>query len=345
MSYKVTVQPSGHQFRTAADEVVLEAGLREGIALPYGCRDGACGSCAARLLSGTIDYGGPLPPALGEAEAASGRVLLCQARACEDLVLEIREVGAARDIVVKLLPCRVAAMEKLADDVMRLQLQLPATERLQFLAGQYIDMILRDGRRRGFSLANPPHADEFLELHVRHVPGGRFTDQVFGDMKPRAILRFEGPMGGFYLREDEDRPLIMMAGGTGFAPLKSMIEHALYVDDPRSIHLYWGARAEADLYLDRLARDWAARHPRIDYTPVLSDCTDDQAPGIRHGLVHQAVCADYPDLSGHDVYMSGPPAMVDAARQAFGECRLPDRQLYFDAFEYSADTLNAIAEH
>ncbi len=223
MSHTVTVRPSGHEFVVDADETILEAGLREGLALPYGCRDGACGSCSGRLLAGRIEYQGARPPGLSAEDEAVGKALMCQARALTDLEVEIREVGAAKGIEVKILPCRVAKLERLADDVMVLKLQLPKTERLQFLAGQYIDIIMRDGRRRGFSLANAPHDDEYLELHVRHVPGGRFTRQVFNDMKEKTILRFQGPLGAFFIREDSARPLILMGGGTGLAPLKSII--------------------------------------------------------------------------------------------------------------------------
>jgi len=344
MSYSVTVDPSGHSFEVQEGQSVLEAGLQAGLALPYGCRDGACGSCAGIVLSGDIDYGGPLPPALTEAEAARGRALFCQAHARSDLVLEIREVGAAKDIQVKVLPCRVAAMERLANDVMLLKLQLPATERLQFLAGQYIDIILRDGRRRGFSLANAPHDDEFLELHVRHVPGGKFTEQVFGDMKLKSILRFEGPLGGFYLREDSERPLILMGGGTGFAPLKSIVEHSIQAGLERPMHLYWGVRARQDLYLDALATKWATELDYLRYVAVLSEPqTEDQWQG-RTGFVHQAVCEDFPDLSGFDVYMSGPPAMVEAAREAFPNRGLPDDQLFYDVFDYASDTLDALGK-
>jgi CDP-4-dehydro-6-deoxyglucose reductase len=227
---------------------------------------------------------------------------------------------------------------------MLLKLQLPATERLQFLAGQYIDIILRDGRRRGFSLANAPHDDDFLELHVRHVPGGKFTDQVFGDLKLKSILRFEGPLGGFYLREDSDRPLILMGGGTGFAPLKSIIEHSLQAGLERPIHLYWGVRARKDLYLDALAIKWASKLEHLRYVPVLSEPqAEDQWQG-RTGFVHQAVCDDHPDLADFDVYMSGPPAMVDAARKAFPNHGLPDDQLFYDVFDYASDTLDALGK-
>lgn len=342
MSYTVTVQPSGHQFVVERGESVLEAGLREGFALPYGCRNGACGSCAGRLLAGRIDYPDGKPPAITEDEMAQGKALLCQARPATDLEVEVREIGAAKDIEVKVLPCRVARMEMLSHDVMRLMLKLPATERLQFLAGQYVDIILRDGRRRGFSLANAPHDDEFLELHIRHVPGGRFTDHVFSEMKEKAILRFEGPLGSFFLREESERPIVLMGGGTGFAPLKGMIEHAVAAGLERPIDLYWGVRAKRDLYLHELAEGWARDHEWIRYVPVLSEPADDDAWDGRTGFVHDAVSADHDDLSGHEVYMSGPPAMIEAARAAFAARGLPEEYLFYDSFEYASDTLQAL---
>lgn len=344
MSNTVTLQPSGHQFEVEAGESILEAGLRQSVALPYGCRNGACGSCAAILKRGELSYPEERPPALTEEDELLGKALLCQAQASGDLELEVREIGASRDIEVKVLPARVAELERLASDVMRLRLRLPATERLQFLAGQYVDVILRDGRRRGFSIANAPHDDEFVELHVRHVPGGRFTDHVFKEMSSRAILRFEGPLGGFFLREDSDRPIILVAGGTGFAPLKSIVEHALFVGDQRRFEIYWGARAKADLYLHELALRWCREKPQLCYTPVLSDPQPDEAWGGCTGFVHEAVCADHGDLSEHDVYMSGPPAMIDAARRAFLARGLPEERLYYDSFEYSLDTLKALGQ-
>ncbi len=337
MSYQVTLKNSGHQFQVAEHETILDAALREkGSVLPYGCRNGTCGSCMGAILSGEVIYPDGRPPALSEREEAEGKALLCQARLCSDLVIEAREVKSGQDLPVKILPCRVERRELLAPDVMRLYLKPPSSERLQFLAGQYVDILLADGRRRGFSLANPPHADELLELHVRHVPGGFFTDYVFNKMKDKALLRFQGPLGTFFLREESSRPIVLMGGGTGFAPLKGMLEHAFHIGLDRSLHLYWGARARVDLYLDELPRQWEKERPNFRYTPVLSEPRPEDDWTGRAGWVHEAVVADYPDLSGYEVYMSGPPAMIDAAKPAFAARGLPEDQLFYDSFDYSA---------
>lgn len=334
---KVRIEPSGHEFDTAPDETILEGALREGFPLAYSCRNGACGTCKGRVLSGTVRHRPYELKALSETERLAGKALFCRAVPTAPVVIEAREIGAARDIIIKTLPARVARMEQLAPDVMRLYLKLPQNERLQYLAGQYIDILLKDGRRRGFSLANAPEEDEWLELHVRHVPGGLFSGHVFTAMKERALLRFEGPLGTFFVREDSDRPVILMAGGTGFAPMKAIVEHALRGAFARPIHLYWGARRRRDLYLPDLPVQWAARQARFRYTPVLSQpLPEDQWDG-RTGYVHLAVAADYPDLRRYEVYASGPPQMIDAGRAVFARAGLPEEALYYDAFDYARD--------
>jgi CDP-4-dehydro-6-deoxyglucose reductase len=338
MSYQVQIQSSGKMFQVNEGEFVLDAALRQGISLPYGCRGGSCGSCRGRLVEGTVTYGEDLPPALTPEEEARGDCLFCTAQPRSDLVIEAQELETVADIPVRTLPCRVERKEQLAHDVMRLYLKLPQTERLRFLAGQYIDILLQGNKARAFSLANAPHDDERLELHLRHVPGGTFTHHVFHEMKEKALLRIKGPMGTFYLREDSDRPIIFMAGGTGFAPIKGIIEHAIAEGIRREMHLYWGARARRDLYLDDLARAWAEDHPHIHYVPVLSEpAAEDRWEG-RTGFVHEAVVADFPDLAPFQVYASGPPVMVNAGRDAFLAHGLPEDQMFSDAFEYAAST-------
>jgi len=331
MPSQITIQPSGHVFQAAPGETVLEAALREGYRLPYGCRNGSCGSCKGKVAAGVVDHGKSQDSALPAAERAAGLALFCQAQPRSDLIIECREIGAVKDIPVKTMPCRVQSLELVAPDVMRIRLRLPASERLQFLAGQYIDILLKNGTRRSLSLANPPHDDGLLELHLRNY-GGPFSIHVFTQMKEKDILRFEGPLGTFYLREDNEKPAVLVAGGTGFAPIKAIIEHAIHHKIKRPLLLYRGARRTADLYLDELPAAWQREHG-ITYVPVLSDAgLEDDWTG-RCGLVHEAVMADLPDLSGHEVYACGAPAMIEAARRDFlARCSLPEAAFYADAF-------------
>jgi len=335
---KVTVQPSKHEFQVEAGETVLAAALRQGVMLPYGCKNGACGSCKGKILSGEVDYGHYHARVLTEAERAQGKALFCQAKPLGELVIESRTIGAAKDIAVRLLPCRVQKLEKVADDVMIVQLKLPANERLQFLAGQYIDFLLKGGERRSFSMANAPHADEFLELHIRHVPGGSFTDHVFGKMKERDILRMEGPLGSFFLREDSAKPIVFVASGTGFAPIKSILESAFKRGVTRPMVLYWGCRRPKDLYLHHLPQRWAQEHANFRYVPVVSEGLAEDAWTGRTGFVHRAVLEDFPDLSTHQVYACGVPVMVDSAKRDFTTLRgLPEDEFYADSFTTQAD--------
>jgi CDP-4-dehydro-6-deoxyglucose reductase len=333
MAYQITIEPSGHRFTAEAGETLLAAALREGFSLPYGCRNGACGSCKGRVLAGEFDHGNAQITALKPEEREAGKALFCCVHPQGDMVIEVREIGAARDIQIKTLPCRVHKLERLAHDVMRMQLKLPANERLQFLAGQFIDILLKDGRRRSYSLANAPHDDAFLELHLRHAPGGRFTDHVFGAMKEKDILRLEGPLGSFFIREETDKPLLFVAGGTGFAPIKSMIEHAIASNLQRQMVLYWGVRSLRDLYLADLPARWQHEQPNISFIPVLSEPMAEEGWPGRTGYVHQAVLDDFEDLSGWEVYVCGAPAMVEAAREGFTRLRgLPEAAFFADAF-------------
>jgi CDP-4-dehydro-6-deoxyglucose reductase len=335
--HQVRLEPSGHAFNVAPGETILEAAMRQGIGVPYGCRNGACGACKAILRSGSLEYGEYQERALHAAEKEAGKALTCCTRPLSDVVFEVRELAGARDLAIRTLPCRVEKVEKPAEDVAILYLKLPAGERLQFLAGQYIDMLMKEGKRRSFSMANAPHDDQFLQLHVRKTPGGAFSKYVFEEMKERAILRFEGPLGTFYLREDSDKPMIFVAGGTGFAPIKAQIEHLLHHGDDRPMVFYWGARAKKDLYLPDLPAKWAAQHPGFSFIPVLSDPVPADDWQGRTGFVHQAVLDDFADLSGYQVYACGAPAMTDLARETFVGRGLPEDEFYCDAFTPSVD--------
>jgi CDP-4-dehydro-6-deoxyglucose reductase, E3 len=335
---KVTVQPSGQSFDVEAGEAVLTAALRQGVMLPYGCKNGACGSCKGKVVAGSVDYGHYHARVLTEAERSHGKALFCQAKPLGDLVIECRTIGAAKDIAVRVLPCRVQKLERAADDVMIVGLKLPANERLQFLAGQYIDFLLKGGERRSFSMANAPHADELIELHIRQVAGGTFTDHVFSKMKQRDILRLEGPLGSFFLREESAKPIVFVASGTGFAPIKSILETAFHRNVTRPMVLYWGARRPKDLYLNALPEKWAREHANFKYVPVISEARAEDAWSGRGGFVHRAVMEDLPDLSQHQVYACGVPVMVDSARRDFTSlCGLPEDEFYADSFTTQAD--------
>ena len=339
MSFKLTILPGDHEIEVAEDQPLVDAAIESGLMLPYSCRDGVCGACKGKILSGTVDYGRHGPDTLTDADKAEGLALFCCATAKSDLVIEARNVSRVDDIPIKKLPCRVQKLEKAAPDVMILEVKLPATEKFAFRAGQYIDFLLPGDKRRSFSIGNGPEVQDSIELHIRHVPGGHFTDKVFSTMKERDILRFEGPLGSFFLREDSDAPIVLLAGGTGFAPIKSIVEHAIAKGMTRPMTLYWGARDRAGLYLSALAEQWEKDHEWFKFVPVLSDMTPEDAWKGRTGLVHLAVIEDLPDLSGHQVYACGAPAMIEASMADFmSQCRLPEDQYFADSFTFSADS-------
>ncbi len=338
MSYQVTVKSTGHHFEVEDDESVLDAALRQGLTLPYGCRGGSCGACAGQVIEGAFSYANGLPKGISEEDHGDNKALFCQAKCSSDLIIDVAELEVAGEIKPRMLPVRVQHKDELAHDVMRLQLKLPKTERLQFMAGQYLDFILKNGHRRAFSIANAPHDDEFIELHIRHTVGGEFTDYVFDAMQDKALLRIEAPLGTFFLREETERPWIFVGGGTGFAPLKSMVEHSLAKDESRPMHLFWGVRALRDLYLPDLPKKWADDHDNVSFTPVLSDPVDEDQWQGETGWVHEAVLKAFPDLGAYDIYIGGPPVMVDACRDAFLAAGASMDHMFSDSFDYAALT-------
>jgi len=341
--FTITIQNSGRTFPAAPGETVLEAAQRAGIALPYSCRAGVCGSCKATLLAGQCSYPRNPPLALSGSAVARHAILLCQAVPASDLTIAAREVTSVEDIARRRLTVEVVGKRPLAPDVTGLVLRpVPGQKPLNWLPGQYLDVLLDEGRRRPFSIASGPKDDGSIELHVRHVAGGGFTSWVHEGLATGARLHIEGPLGTFVPREDSERPMVFMAGGTGFSPVKAIVEHFLALGTRRPMALYWGARSAGDLYLRGLAERWAREAPNLAFHPVLSDPEQAVAVGVRAGLVHEAVLEDLPDLSGHEVYMSGPPAMIDAGRQMFAEAGVPDERLYFDSFEYAPDVLAQI---
>jgi CDP-4-dehydro-6-deoxyglucose reductase, E3 len=341
MTFKVTVQPADLAFDVARDEAILPAAIRAGIGLPYGCRDGACGSCKSRLLEGRVIHGAHQAKALSADEEAVGWILTCCATPQTDCLVQARTVAGAGEYPPLKMPARVAALARPAPDVVVMKLQLPATVAFKYRAGQYLEFILRDGARRSYSMAtapahlgNPPA----IELHLRHMPGGKFTDHVFGAMKEKDILRVEGPFGSFFLREDSAKPIVLLASGTGFAPIKAIVEHLRALGSTRPAVLYWGCRHKADLYQHEWALEAATAMPSLRYVPVLSEAKPEDDWRGRSGFVHQAVMADLPELSGHEVYACGAPVMVDAARRDFtARCGLPEEAFYADSFTSEAD--------
>jgi len=337
-TFTVKVEPSGITFSVQADETLLTAGVRQGIGLPYGCKDGACGSCKCKMLSGRVVQTNFQRKALSVEEEASQFVLTCCATAGSDIVLESRQVTPAGALPIKKMPTRVSRLENKSSDVVLMHLQLPANDAFAYRAGQYIEFILRDGARRSYSMANAPHTGPALELHIRHMPGGRFTDLVFGSMKEKDILRVEGPFGTFFLREDSEKPMILLASGTGFAPLKALLEHMHHCGITRPTTLFWGGRRPDDLYMGDWVQTQLALMPNLRYVPVVSDALPEDHWTGRTGFVHLAVLQDFPDLSGYQVYACGAPVVVDSARRDFtAQAQLPAEEFFADAFTSAAD--------
>ncbi len=346
MSFQISVLPSGRTFTANPGEAVLAAGIRQGIGMPYGCRDGACGSCKCRKLEGEVLHGPHQTKALTAAEQAAGFILTCCAVPQSDLILESRQVTTAGAFTIKKMPSRVLLLERKSHDVMLVRLQLPANDVLQYHAGQYIEFILRDGSRRSYSMANAPHTlgaapgspTPGIELHIRHMPGGKFTDHVFQHMKEKEILRVEGPYGNFYLREESSKPIVFLAAGTGFAPIKAVIEHMQHKGIQRPATLYWGSRRPDDLYLESWVHERLKLMPQLRYVPVISDALPEDGWTGRTGFVHRAVLEDLPDLSEHQVYACGAPIVVDSARADYiGQAGLPEEDFFADAFTTEAD--------
>jgi CDP-4-dehydro-6-deoxyglucose reductase len=342
MSFKVTVHPSNHEFSVEEGQSVLDGALAAGIVLPYSCRNGACSTCKGKVVEGSYDAGSSPAQILSPEDLREGYTLFCQAKPASDMVIEAHEIRMASDIQIRKMPSRVMDISRLGEDVIILKLQLPAADPFRYYAGQYLEFILKDGRRRSYSMATPPVDDNLVELHIRHLPGGAFTDHVFGAgataMKPREILRVEGPFGSFFLRDDSEKPIVFLASGTGFAPIKAIIERMIATGDPRKAVLYWGGRRPSDLYMHELAQQWTEELPGFDYVPVISEALPQDGWTGRTGFVHQAVMQDIPDLSGYQVYACGAPIMVENARKDFVHVNgLPEDEFFADAFTTEAD--------
>jgi len=344
LQYQVELKKSGRTFLVEEDETVLDAAIRQGIQLPYGCKNGACGSCKGKLLEGHIQHGEHSQSALSPLDETAGATLLCCAHPKSNVVIDVREIQGGGDIPVRKVPCRIQTISYPSNDVAILQLQLPASERFQFLAGQYLEFLLKDNKRRAYSIASAPHQEGPIELHIRHLPGGLFTDPLFGQaadgkpIKEKDILRFEGPQGSFFLREDTQKPIIFLASGTGFAPIKSILLHMREKRIEREIHFYWGGRRPQDLYMDSLCKEFASTMPHFHYIPVISEAQPEDHWTGRTGFVHRAVMDDFSDLSMFQVYACGAPIVIQSAQNDFiKQCGLPDDEFYADSFTSEAD--------
>ena len=331
MAFTVSVSGKDIKFPCEPNETVLDAAQRAGYELPYSCRKGVCGTCKGQIVAGEVRaYAGD---ALSPQEQAERQVLYCQTRPRSDLEIVPKSIAKADPFARKTLTARVFRLVRMADDVMLVHLRYPAGQRVRFKAGQYVSVLLDNGERRDFSMANSPEESDGVQLHVRHVQGGAFTTYVFEQLKRGDHLSIEAPHGGFTLRES-DKPILFVAGSTGFAPIKSMIEDAFNKGIGREMTLYWGARQRSGLYLASLPEKWAAEHKRFRYIPVISDVVE---PGMRHGLVHQAVLEDHPSLANFQAYVCGVSALCRAARKDFRAAGLPVREFFIDTFTTKAD--------
>lgn len=342
MRFKVTLRPSGHAYKAEQGVSVLSAALGAGFSLPYSCRAGLCRTCKCKVLEGKVDYGNVSAAYLTDEERRHGYALLCQATALSDLVLDVQELNGLAGIKPRVVPCRVVKLDRAAPDVIVLRVRLPMNENLLFVAGQHVDFLLKGGERRTYSIANTPAAEGVteLEFHLRHLPGGLFTEHAFSSMKVRDLLTFEGPLGTFFIREESEKPMIFIAGGTGFAPIKSMLLDAFNrkIHERRPIHLYWGARARDGLYMLDIVEQWAGQYGNFKFVPVLSDPSEGCAWTGRTGFVHQAVMDDFADLTGHQVYACGSPLLVEAARREFISMRgLAPQDFFADEFLAASD--------
>lgn len=330
--FQISTAPAGHTVMARNGETILEAGLRNGLHLPYVCRDGACGSCKGKILSGTVEYGTYQSGALTDEERKQGMALFCCAKPMSDLEVECKEVKELENIHVKFMNFVVRKMERAAQDVMLVELCPEADEKLNFLPGQYICIILEDGTKRSYSISNTPQESGCINLHIRLVPGGRFTTHVFTQMKVGDVLHVEGPLGTFFLHKDVDRPIILMSGGCGFGSIKGIVEDAFNSGLTRPMTLYWGARTPEGLYLADLPEKWQSEHENFKFIPVISDAQPEHNWQGRTGLVHQAIMNDYPQMNDFQVYACGSSEMIEAAQIPFFNYGLPKDQFFADKF-------------
>ena len=344
MSFEVTLIPSGRHFKVPAGATLLSAAHGADIAIPYSCRAGACRTCRGRVIHGQVDHGHVHPHYLSEEERLQGYTFLCQAQALSDLVVEVQILDLLASVRRRMTPARVMEIRRVAPDVVILRLKLPMNEDLVFLAGQYLEFLLSNGERRAYSIASAPSIEgtASLELHVRYTPGGLFTEHVFNGLNVHDLMRLEAPLGTFFLREESSKPIVFLASGTGFAPIKSMLHYAAQKNMDRQMTLYWGGRTRADIYDVEWVQAYAAANPGFMFVPVLSEPTPDCVWSGRTGFVHHAVMDDFDDLSGHQVYACGAPVVIESAKRDFVEKRgLSAAEFFADSFLDASDKARA----
>jgi CDP-4-dehydro-6-deoxyglucose reductase len=333
MSRKITLMPSGSRAVAEDGESILQAALAVEFRFPHGCGNGQCGGCKARLLQGEIDYLNDYrPDLLSRREREQGMIVSCMASPRSEVCIEVQEAVDKPLIERRIYEAKLVEKNRLSEDVLQLVLTLPQEDQAMYYPGQYLSVLLDDGDRRAFSMASSPANRSGIELHIRHRPTGRLTPRLFNDIQVGDALRIEFPLGDFMLDDKSERPLLLIAGGTGFAPIKSMIESMSdqLLEDRRQVHLFWGAENGSLLYMDASARGWSEQYPCFEYTPVISGA-DEHWFGER-GLVHKAVVARYPDLSSFDIYLAGPQAMVAAAEKTFPAFGADPTRCFSDAF-------------
>jgi NAD(P)H-flavin reductase/ferredoxin len=330
MTFRITAGGGTLGFDCEAGETVLEAAERAGFALPYSCRRGACSTCEAELCGGTVTSGQE------QLVGPNGAVLLCRAKPQTDIVIRPKRIERHDPAARKTITANVYRISLPADDVVMLMLRFPAGVRARFKAGQYLRISMPDGDTRNFSMANGPRESDGVRLHIRRIPGGHFSENMLARLKKGDKLKIELPYGEFFLRTGSDKPIVCLATGTGFAPVKAMLEDLIDRGNARSVRLYWGGRREKDLYLTDLPRRWEARLGWLKYIPVLSEPAADWRGAT--GLVHDAVLRDVPDLSGWQVYACGNPVMIRSARRDFQTLGgLPGDQFFADPFVSSGN--------
>lgn len=328
MTAHVRIEPSGHEYFVDGNDSLLEAALRAGLALDYGCSAGSCGKCKARVLSGEVQRTRHSDYALSAAEKSAGVILMCCNTAVLDLVIEAREAHGAADMPLQSIDAKVKAIDPIAPDLRLLHLQTPRSNRLRFLAGQSVRLELADGTGATYPVASCPCDDRNLHFHVRRLNGDRFADCVFAGLDRADTVRVIGPQGTFVLDEESPRPLVFIAGDSGFAPIKSLIEHAMALEVAETLHLFWVASKGGGHYLENLCRSWDDALDDFSYVGLTVD--DCASQGAVREVLHAALDA-HPLAGESDFYVSGPAPFSLAAERVLLDRGVPRARVFVDA--------------